>query len=264
MNASFRIVVTLKCVLFNVFFITGFGIDHHYFEESMETIFAHNERDYKRYYIDLPGMGLSKPGKVKSGDDIVELIIHFIQEIVEEESVLLVGNSFGGLLCCGLANQIPEHIEGMILIAPSTARKERKLPEMKVWKKDEALLKRLTKEQRENFCAFNVNLTEECWKVYERNLYPAIIQCNQSDYLNNVLEGNLSYDHYKAFEKPVLVITGKQDVCVGYEDAYELIRHFPAATYVALQGVGHNVDIDQPGMFKQIVIEWLKSQLDNE
>lgn len=247
--------------------IHGYGIDHHYFNDCIEPVLANASQPIKRYYIDLPGMGLSTiPGKVRNGDDIVEVLIAFIYEIIQEESVILVGNSFGGMLSCGIAKKIPNKIEGMILIAPATGRKVRKLPEKLIFMKDDALLNQLTNEQRENFCVFNVNLTEEAWRIYKRDLLPAIIQNNKSDFLKHQLKVDLSYDLYIAFEKqpynkPVLFITGKQDNCVGYEDAFELAQKFPESTYVVLQAAGHNVNIDQPMQFRQIVSAWLESQL---
>ena len=44
----------------------------------------------------------------------------------------------------------------------------------------------------------------------------------------------------------MLIVTGKQDQIVGYEDQQALLPHYPNATFVTLDNVGHNAHIDQP------------------
>ena len=55
--------------------IHGWGIDHRYLVGCMEPVFKQTTKSYKRYYIDLPGMGKSVPGFVRNGDDIVEVLL---------------------------------------------------------------------------------------------------------------------------------------------------------------------------------------------
>ncbi|MDD5937126.1 MAG: alpha/beta hydrolase [Clostridiales bacterium] len=253
-----------------VLLIHGWSLDHNCFIGCMDPIFKESSQAYQRYYIDLPGMGKSEPGFVRNGDDIVEVLSAFIQVVIRErqqtnksEQVLLVGNSFGGMLACGIAHQHPELIKGMILIAGATDCATRKLPPRKTYKEDKEFLASLSKEEYEDFYEMHMNLTKEAWNHYKTYIYPAVRANKTNDYLNHVLYGSLSYDLYeknpdKQFQKPVLFVTGKQDTSVGYEDPFELSRCYPASTYTAIHGAGHNVWIDQPEAFHDIVSSWMK------
>ena len=56
---------------------------------------------------------------------------------------------------------------------------------------------------------------------------------------------------------PVLIVTGKQDQIVGYEDQQALLPHYLNATFVTLYNAGHNAHIDQPEAVVALVREWV-------
>ncbi|MSR92503.1 hypothetical protein [Inconstantimicrobium porci] len=90
-------------------------------------------------------------------------------------------------------------------------------------KKDNDLLNELDKKQIEHFASMNVRLTRDVWGIYQRDIYPAVLQNEDNHFLNHVLDGDISlqFQHeidHRVFDKPVLILTGKQDTCVGYED----------------------------------------------
>ncbi len=55
---------------------------------------------------------------------------------------------------------------------------------------------------------------------------------------------------------PVLIITGKQDHVVGYEDQLSLLRRYPHSTYAVLHGAGHNCYVDQPVVTGALLHQW--------
>ncbi len=59
------------------------------------------------------------------------------------------------------------------------------------------------------------------------------------------------------YQKPVLFICGKQDKCVGYQDAWRLAESYSRATFSVLDMAGHNLQIEQPHLFNELVIDWL-------
>ncbi|MCB0084055.1 MAG: alpha/beta hydrolase, partial [Caldilineaceae bacterium] len=59
------------------------------------------------------------------------------------------------------------------------------------------------------------------------------------------------------FAKPVLILTGKQDSIVGYEQAGDLLQYYPRATYAVLDRAGHGVNMEQPVIYTLLVNEWL-------
>ncbi|MFG3703278.1 alpha/beta fold hydrolase [Micromonospora sp. NPDC047670] len=59
------------------------------------------------------------------------------------------------------------------------------------------------------------------------------------------------------FARPTLVLTRRQDHATGYLDQFALLPHFPRATFAVLDVAGHNLQIEQPGLFDALVGEWL-------
>lgn len=82
-----------------VLIIHGWGISKITMKGAFEPVFTQLE-GYKRYYIDLPGMGESEHGDVKNSDDILELLHGFATDVIGEQFII-VGQSYAGLLTRG-------------------------------------------------------------------------------------------------------------------------------------------------------------------
>ncbi|MHB1684992.1 MAG: alpha/beta fold hydrolase [Bacilli bacterium] len=65
-----------------------------------------------------------------------------------------------------------------------------------------------------------------------------------------------SYGGYP-FDKPALIITGRQDTSVGYVDSWNILDNYPRATFAVLDRAGHNLQIEQPNLFHALISEWL-------
>ena len=242
-----------------VLIIHGWGISKLTMKGAFEPIFCEVE-GYKRFYIDLPGMGASEPGDVKNSDDILELLHEFAVDIIGEP-FMIIGQSYGGLLTRGFVNKYPEMIRKIILLVPCIIPgvKQGRVEALTVMEKDEEFLKTLSKEELESFTLMNVVLTKEVWERYEKYLMPALASADW-DYLNNVLEGSFSFDPDDLEEScqiPCLIIAAKQDTEVGYKDQFDLMEKYTNSTYVAVEKAGHNLQIEQPGIFESIVKSWL-------
>lgn len=59
------------------------------------------------------------------------------------------------------------------------------------------------------------------------------------------------------FEKPTLILTGRQDKEVGYKDTFNILNNYPRATFCVLDKAGHNLQIEQEKIFNQLVREWI-------
>ncbi len=98
-----------------VLIIHGWGIDRTTMMGAFEPVFGRAE-GYKRYYIDLPGMGRSEHGDVKNSDDMLELLYDFATKVIGG-SFVIIGQSYGGLLVRGFVNKYPELIKKIILLS---------------------------------------------------------------------------------------------------------------------------------------------------
>ena len=59
------------------------------------------------------------------------------------------------------------------------------------------------------------------------------------------------------FNKPTLILLGRQDSSVGYKDAWSILDNYPRATFAVLDKAGHNLQIEQVEVFNSLVNEWL-------
>jgi pimeloyl-ACP methyl ester carboxylesterase len=247
----------------NVLMIHGFAADHRLMEGCMEKVFEN--KNFRRIYIDLPGMGKSNsPDSIKSSDQILESVIQFIRKVLSNEKFIIIGESYGGYISRGIHRELQDQIIGLGLICPviHADRNKRKVPNHKVIFKDRDFLETLSVKEKENFSQYNVILTEENYKRYQDEVLSGI-KISDKDFLNRVQEKyefTKNIDSYeKEIEIPVIILTGKQDSVVGYEDAYSIINNYKRVSYLALDGAGHNLQIEQPEVFHSLFNNWLKN-----
>ena len=78
--------------------IHGLGCSSELMEGCLEPIFE-KHADYKRIYLDLPGMGRSDANPAfASADAILEMLLNFIETVIGGHSFLLAGESYAGIL----------------------------------------------------------------------------------------------------------------------------------------------------------------------
>lgn len=61
----------------------------------------------------------------------------------------------------------------------------------------------------------------------------------------------------KSYPHPVLILAGRQDATAGYTGPWELLDHYPRATFAMLDRAGHALLYEQPGLVHALVVEWL-------
>jgi pimeloyl-ACP methyl ester carboxylesterase len=71
------------------------------------------------YVVDRPGYGYSDLGQYHPITSQVNWLSHFIENRLAGQSVFLVGHSFGGPIALHTARQLPELVNGTIMIAPA-------------------------------------------------------------------------------------------------------------------------------------------------
>ncbi|GCE20586.1 alpha/beta fold hydrolase [Dictyobacter kobayashii] len=88
-----------------IIFLHGFSSDHRQMEGCMEPLFT-QQHGWQRIYLDLPGMGQT-PGSssIQGTDDILDVVVDFIDAVIPEQPFLLVGDSYGGYLSQGVTLQ---------------------------------------------------------------------------------------------------------------------------------------------------------------
>ncbi len=245
-----------------ILMLHGYSVDHRVMAGCMETV-SELEKNYKRIYMDLPGMGESGSAEwIVNADRMLEIIIEFIEKLIPGENFLLAGESYGGYLARGVINKMADRVDGVLLICPVIIadHKKRNVPGQVILVKDEALISELPPEEAENFNSMAVVQSETIYKRFKNEIMSGIEIADET-FLSHFQETGyeFSFDVDKAngkYNKPSLIILGKQDSCVGYKDAWGILENFPRATFAVLDRAGHNLQIEQEELFAALVNEW--------
>ena len=243
-----------------VLMLHGRPTDHEAMVAAFEPIFE-ARTGFQRIYVDLPGMGLSHGGSwICSNDDVLAVMLAFVDEVVGERPFLLIGFSYGGYIARGILHQRAWQVAGMMLLVPAMGRgAERILPEHRIFGQDTAQLAQYPQPFADMFASILV-------------VHEAAIIARQGEILGGLQRADpakmaLLGENYQfsfpvdtpsaPFEEPVLIVTGKFDSVTGYEQAGELAKAFPRATYIVLDRAGHAAHMEQPALFNLLTHEWL-------
>jgi pimeloyl-ACP methyl ester carboxylesterase len=246
-----------------VLMLHGFGIDHHVMTGCMEPIFR-GRLGWKRIYIDLPGMGKTKgTDGIVNVDGMLDSVIKFCEKVVPDGRFLVAGESYGGYLAQGMVYRIPERLDGILLICPVIIadRKNRTLPPRATFFRDEGLLAGIEPDVRSFFERMLVLQDKKRWERFQKDIVPGM-RSKDETFLNRFqLTGyGFSFDIEKPahpFDKPSLLLAGRQDATVGWEDMLKVARNYPRGTFVVLDRAGHGLEVEQEKVFNCLVDEWL-------
>ena len=246
-----------------VLMIHGFGIDHHVMTGCMEPIFGARP-GWRRIYVDLPGMGRTKAGRVENSDQMLDTVVRFIEKIVPEGVFLVVGESYGGYLARGFVRRMPERLGGVLLICPVIVaeRGRRRLPERRVFVRDREILGGIAQsEVRELFERMLVLQDRRRWERFQADIVPGM-QVKDEVFAERLMKYGypFSFDVDKLprpFDRPALVLAGRQDATVGYMDALQIIENYPRGTFAVLDRAGHGLEVEQETVFERLANEWL-------
>ena len=247
----------------SVVFVHGMGVDHRSLM-MLDEAFDGND-SIRRIYLDLPGFGRT-PALPENACGLPEMA-DWLQTVIDglvgkATPFAMVGNSMGGALVREVLAREPRRVVGMALIAPVVDPQHagRHVAEHVVANPNPKLTYSLPQEQVFDFITMGVNQSFDAWRRYQRFILPGVALCDraacerldQRYWLDDDPEKTLG-----TYAGPVLIVTGKQDQIVGYEDQQALLPHYPNATFVTLDNAGHNAHIDQPEAVITLVREWV-------
>lgn len=246
-----------------ILLIHGNGVDHRLLL-PLEDAFQQDRR-WQRIYIDLPGFGqtpaLPAPG---GAPQFAEWLKDFASRTFGEQPFAIVGSSFGGLLARHLASRLPDQVVGLALLCPvvDPVHAHRSLPQKSIVARDDALLNELPTNDRELFEDVAVLQTRESWERFREYVLPGLRNADEAATARlaaNYELGCVPESVGQSFDGATLVITGRQDHIVGYEDQIRLsTEHYPRATLAVLDGVGHNAHLEAPELVNSLLLNWLQ------
>ncbi|MFP4197226.1 MAG: alpha/beta fold hydrolase [Methanomassiliicoccales archaeon] len=244
-----------------VLHLHGFPLDHRLMEGSMEPVFTGRE-GWKRVYLDQPGMGRSTAGEVDDADDMLEVLVEFLDEVAPGQPLLLVGESYGGYLARGLMHRLPGRVMGIMLVCPViiSRAEDREVPPMRIIHRDGDFLSRMDDGDLVNFRSFAVVHDERSYRHFKDLVEPGLLGGDKEfqERFGRRRELSFQVDPLpEPFQGPCLFLAGRQDWWVGYADAWGIMDSYPRATMAVLDRAGHGLEGEQPELFRTLAAEWL-------
>jgi len=239
----------------------GWPLDHRQMANWMEPLFVHRT-GWRRIYLDLPGMGKTHGADwISCQDQVLDLIIAFIDSVAPGERFVVAGHSYGGYLARGLVYAKGDGMDGVLLHAPVVHEEAAKedLPQHVVLHEDGDFLAALKPEEqslRELVVVQSMDLLAEFRQV----VMPARAIADYAflERLDQHFTFSFDVDALPApFPAPALFLTGRQDSGTGYREAFDLLPNYPRATYAVLDRAGHPLGFEQKALFRALVGEWL-------
>jgi len=247
-----------------VLLLHGFPVDHRIMTGCMEPVFQ-TLQGYRRIYIDLPGLGQSKAAPdLTSAEGMLHTLVAFIRAVLGGERFLLAGESYGGFMTLGLmTTEVAAQIDGALLLCPRIryAMDPALTPQKPLLTADAALLAREQSDMFQGYLEYAVVATPATWARYRQDVQPGLDAADPA-FLQRYDNGSyaparLAQLDQLTFDRPVCFITGRQDQCVGYADAFPFVHRMPRATCAVLDGAGHNAQWERQPLFEALVRDWL-------
>ena len=196
---------------------------------------------------------------MQNEDQLLDLLLSFIDSAIPHERFTLAGFSRGGYYARGILHRRLAQVAGLLLVAPLIQREERDLPQRTVLVRDQAALA----EQDE----WTRTVAEEVLVLRDRAtlgrvqaLRPLFEDAKQDNAFQDRLKRTFSFPVDKLpqpFGEPALFLLGRQDHVVGYRDTWKILENFPRATYAVLDQAGHAPDVEQVQLSHTLMSEWL-------
>jgi pimeloyl-ACP methyl ester carboxylesterase len=181
-------------------------------------------------------------------------------------NVILVGNSYGGVLAAQAALEQPQRVDGLILVDAAIYVQE----EMPPWLLELPQVRRLGPlfarqlGQNEAFVRQTYLNPEQ---ISDERMSLTMVQTQVEDWDNALWEylriwGAGSPDYVQRIpdiQQPALVITGDSDQVVPVADSQRLDAALPNSEFVILPSCGHVPQEECPHIFQDAVDQWLSS-----
>ena len=241
----------------------GASLDYRHMVHDMEPAFVHR-RGWQRIYLDLPGHGRTPaPASIRNQEDVLEIVLNFIDHLIPYQRFTLAGVSWGGRLSRAVLAKRFALVDGMCLtVTPIIRHDDEPDPDVLIANPElvaeaDALDPRLGEVMRTQPVQIREVLD---WWVANSRPAKELWDRDFAERFFNESNIQLSFDINQLphpFPGPVLIVMGRQDPIVRYTDVWPLVENYPRATVALLDRAGHLAMVHQRTVFTALVNEWL-------
>lgn len=252
-----------------IIMIHGFRGTHHGL-----LLIANYLKNNRLVIPDLPGFGKGESMESYDLDNYVLWLHRYIQALHLPSPPVLLGHSFGSIICAAYAEKYPETIKKLVLVNPIGApalegpskvmtklavgyyKIGAKLPEKygNKWLSSQAIVK-----------VMSITMA----KTHDKKLRAFIHEQHRQHFsrfhsAQSVLEGfktSISHtvrDFAPSISTPTLLIAGSLDDITPLSDQYALVKLFPKAKLKVINDVGHLTHYETPEQVAKYVQAFIK------
>jgi pimeloyl-ACP methyl ester carboxylesterase len=201
-------------------------------------------------------------------DQMLAVVLKCIDQVLPDQPFAIAGTSAGAYLARGVVYHKATLVTGVLfrvpLVIPDYTR--RTLPPARPLIEDPAVLATLTPDEAAKFTPLLVQTRPFLARLRSKMhmaIHPAQ-QATNRDFLDriglNLHNFTFSFDiddPQRLCSAPGLFLLGRQDLAVGYRDAWALLERYPRATFAVLDRADHLLPIEQEVVFHALVNDWL-------
>ncbi|MEV1145549.1 alpha/beta fold hydrolase [Micromonospora sp. NPDC049799] len=224
----------------------GMGVDNRCVIGVHEPLFA-DRPGWRRIYPDLPGMGRTPaPEWIRGTDDVFAVLRAFVDAVVPGRYAVS-GGSYGGYLAAGLAAAEPERISGLALLVPMVLPPgQRDVAEHRVLYREPGV-----SAPHDS----SVVVTATAVRRLEDEVHCSVVDDAAVARIAAHYAG--SFPLTSTYAGPALIVTGRQDDALGYNDQWRQYGQLPRATHAVLDRGGHGLLIELSGLVTALLADWL-------
>jgi len=220
--------------------------------------------EYQVIRFDLRGFGRSNmpSGSFSNYGDIKALM-----DFLEIKTVYLIGISFGGLVALDFTLAYPDYVKALVLGAPSVSGVSPSERIRQFWEEEDAALE---KGDLEGATELNLELwvdgphresNQVSMEVRDlvQEMQLAIFKKEVPDDVEEIDLDPTAISRLGEVEIPVQVMVGGLDLEEKLELADRLVEEMPDCSKVVIPGVAHMLNMEEPEVFNQSVLNFLST-----
>jgi pimeloyl-ACP methyl ester carboxylesterase len=242
--------------------IHGWQGDHRYMQADVDAVFE-AAGGWRRVYLDLPGHGQTRvPAELRSQGQVMSLLTGVADALIPGQPFAVAGSSYSGYLTLGLVRSMPERLLGAALLVPDLPAPDgtRTAPVHVTIRRDPAAFADLSADEQ----WIPERLVDQSRRGLEQirdHDIPAMRIADQAVLKRLAADYQLPEELLRPgppFNRPSVILTGRQDALAGYEAAWSLLPEFPRATFTTLDLAGHWLGrVERPAPFRALLADWI-------
>ena len=226
-------------------FVHGWRLSGETERADYEPVFA-SRRGWRRLYLDLPGMGQSPAEpQIARKADFLQALLGQIEESVGDAPFAIAGTSSGAELAQAAAHRMPGRARGLLMRVPMLVGDD--AARVVAAAEAEAALPR-------GYHQAKTDKLERLWEPARRVADTRFLTPIRADPARYTLNDPSTATPLAV---PVLVVAGRQDTVVGFEQAWHLAQLYPRGTFAVLDRAGHELPTGNPELFHALMNDWL-------